>query len=81
MCVGVPVAACGESLLLGFAGNVEKGPSVTDLSLGGRPRSFPEEVLELVHALDTTGPCLFRARDLSPAGFADFGSSNEGLAE
>lgn len=76
------MAPWGESLLLvGLAGNVENGPSVTDLSFGGRPRSFPDEVLELVHALETTGPCLFRARDLSPAGLADLGSSNEGLAE
>ncbi len=76
------MAPWGESLLLiGLAGKVEYGPSVTDLSFGGRPRSFPDEVLELVHALETTGPCLFRARDLSPAGLADLGSSNEGLAE
>lgn len=74
-------AACGESLLVGLTGNVENGPSVTDLSLGGRPRSFPDEVFEFVHALETIGPCLFRDLDLSPAGLAELGSSNEGLAE
>lgn len=72
---------CGEPLADGFAGKVEKGPSVTDRLLGGRPRSFPDEVLALLHALDTAGPCLFLDRDLRPAGLADLGSSKEGLVE
>lgn len=66
---------CGGSLIAGLAGNVEKGPSATERLLGGRPRSFPEEVAALLHALDTAGPCLFRDRDLRPAGLADLGSS------
>lgn len=48
----------GTSLLLGVAGKVENGPSVTFLLLGGLPRSFPEEELPLLgHADDTAGPC------------------------
>lgn len=76
----------GASLVFGFAGNVEKGPSWIERLLGGLPLSFPVIVLLLAgQALDTAGPCLFRARDgdfpVADAGFADLGSSNEALAE
>jgi hypothetical protein len=48
----------GTSLVLGVAGKVENGPSVTFLLLGGLPRNFPEEELPLLgHADETAGPC------------------------
>ena len=76
----------GASFELGFAGNVEKGPSCTERLLGGLPLSFPVVVLLLAgQALETAGPCLFRARDgdfpVADAGFADLGSSKEALTE
>ena len=47
----------GPSLVFGFAGNVMKGPSLTERLLGGRPRSFPvDDVLLLGQAEDTAGP-------------------------
>ena len=53
----------GISLELGFAGNVEKGPSVTERLLGGLPLSFPADVLPLLgHAEETAGPWRRRAR-------------------
>lgn len=55
----------GTSLLPGLAGNVENGPSVTFLLVGGRPRSLPVDELPLLgHADDTAGPCLRRTRGL-----------------
>ena len=55
----------GTSLLPGLAGNVENGPSVTFLFVGGLPRSLPVDELPLLgHAEDTAGPCLRRARVL-----------------
>lgn len=51
----------GVSFMLGFTGNVEKGPSVTDLLLGGRPLNLPAEALPLLgHADETAGPCRLR---------------------
>jgi hypothetical protein len=48
----------GTSLVLGVAGKVEKGPSVTFRLFGGLPRSFPDEELPLLgHAEETVGPC------------------------
>ena len=46
--------------MVGLAGNVEKGPSVTDRCAGGRPRILPPAVLLFVHAEDTAGPCFLR---------------------
>jgi hypothetical protein len=55
----------GTSLLPGFTGKVEKGPSVTDRLLGGLPRSLPEAALPLLgHADETAGPCRRRDRGL-----------------
>lgn len=85
--IGVLTLIAGVLIIKGVAGKVEKGPSCTDRLLGGLPRSFPVvTVFEAGQALDTAGPCLFRTRlggDFPAAeeGFADFGSSNEGLAE
>ncbi len=76
--------AFGASLVFGFTGNVEKGPSCTERLLGGLPRSFPVAVPLLAgQALDTAGPCRFLERigpTLADEGIADLGSSN-GLAE
>jgi len=50
-------------LPVGWAGNVENGPSLTDLLLGGRPLNFPVRGFpELGQAEDTAGPCLRRDR-------------------
>ena len=56
----------GISLERGFAGNVEKGPSVTERLLGGLPRSFPEpeDALLPVHADETPRPCRRLGLDL-----------------
>jgi hypothetical protein len=55
----------GTSLVLGLAGKVENGPSVTDRLLGGLPRSFPEAVAPFIgHADETAGPCRRLDRDL-----------------
>ena len=75
-----------ESLALGLAGKVEKGPSCTERLLGGLPLVLPDAVLVVDgQALDTAGPCFFRARDgdllAFVDGWADSGSSKEGLAE
>ncbi len=73
----------GASILLGFAGKVEYGPSCTERLLGGLPRSLLFGPLLLpCHALDTAGPCLFLEREgdlLILKGPADFGSSIEGV--
>lgn len=84
--MGVLTLIIGPSFKLGFAGKVEKGPSWTDRLLGGLPRIFPVEGPLLPgQALDTAGPRRFRdgPDDDFPAevGFADLGSSNEGLPE
>lgn len=56
----------GPSLVFGFAGNVTYGPSRIERLLGGRPLSFPVDVLLLVdHADETAGPCRRRERDLA----------------
>ena len=47
----------GPVFALGFAGNVEKGPSETERLLGGRPRNLPaEKLLLLGQADETAGP-------------------------
>lgn len=83
--VGVATLIVGASLVFGFAGKVEKGPSCTERLLGGLPLSFPVGVLALAgQALDTTGPCRLRERperDLPLVGLADKGSSKEAVAE
>ena len=81
---GAPVTV-GVSLVGGFAGNVEKGPSCTERLFGGLPRTLPEPPLEVDdHALEIAGVCLLFARLgdlLDEVGFAELGSSNAGLAE
>ena len=48
----------GTSLVLGAAGKVVNGPSVTFRLLGGLPRNFPIEEFPLLgHADETAGPC------------------------
>lgn len=60
--------------LAGFAGNVEKGPSVTDRLLGGLPRNFPEVLLLLLgQAEETAGPCRRLDREVEGV-IADRGS-------
>ena len=55
----------GPSLVLGFAGNVTKGPSLTERLVGGRPRSLPLGVVLLLGQADETAvPCLRRMRIL-----------------
>jgi hypothetical protein len=77
------ISTIDPSRLVGFAGNVTKGPSRTDRLLGGRPRSFPvAELLLLDHADDTAGPCFRRARGFALEGvMADMGSSKKACPE
>lgn len=81
-CDVVPILIIGASLVDGFAGKVENGPSCTERLLGGRPLSLPlSPLLPPCHALDTARPCLFLDRgDLfALMGPADLGSSTEGV--
>ena len=75
----------GVSLVGGFAGKVEKGPSCTERLLGGRPRSLPAPFAVVDgHALETAGVCLRLVRFgdlLVEDGRADLGSSKAGSAE
>ncbi len=75
----------GASFVFGLAGKVENGPSWTERLLGGLPLIFPElEVAFEGHALEIAGPCFRRLREGDLAveeGWADLGSSKEGLAE
>ena len=78
----------GLSLVFGFTGNVENGPSCTERLLGGRPRNFPEAVPVVEgHALETAGVWRRRFREggddlvVLVEGWADLGSFMEGEAE